>query len=171
MPVIPAWLVRSNLNDPRKIPYLLVWKDERDGEIKHSVRLAHFTACGRERNDYAELKRTFPAMHEGFFALKLGAFLRFGFERTCTSRRLRYMRVTEPSATAATFTSIDSSTGSEVHMAASSRALSLCATYSQFAGSAFEPANLKFINAWRSRPLSALSSSFSSVHVYLWERI
>ena len=58
MPVIPAWLVRSNLNDPRKIPYLLVWKDERDGEIKEAVRLAHFTACGREGNDYAELKRT-----------------------------------------------------------------------------------------------------------------
>jgi hypothetical protein len=39
MPVIPAWLVRSNLNDPRRIPYLLVWKDERDGEIKESMRL------------------------------------------------------------------------------------------------------------------------------------
>jgi hypothetical protein len=58
MPVIPAWLVRSNFNDPRRIPYLLVWKDERGGEIKEAVRLAHFTACGREGNDYAELKRT-----------------------------------------------------------------------------------------------------------------
>jgi hypothetical protein len=36
----------------------LVWKDERDAEIKEAVRLAHFTACGREGNDYAELKRT-----------------------------------------------------------------------------------------------------------------
>ena len=50
--------MRSNLNDPRRIPYLLIWKDTRDGEIKESVRLAHFTACGREGNDYAELKRT-----------------------------------------------------------------------------------------------------------------
>ncbi len=58
MPVIPAWLVRSNLNDPRRIPYLLVWKDERGGEIKEAARLAHFTACGIEGNDYAELKRT-----------------------------------------------------------------------------------------------------------------
>jgi hypothetical protein len=59
MPVIPAWLVRANLNDPRKIPYLLVWKDDRhDGEIMGVVRLAHFTACGREANDYVELKRT-----------------------------------------------------------------------------------------------------------------
>jgi len=41
--------VRANLDDPRKIPYLLVWKDERechgtayrlyDGEIKEAVRL------------------------------------------------------------------------------------------------------------------------------------
>jgi hypothetical protein len=59
MPVIPAWLVRSNLNDPRRIPYLLVWKDERhSGEIMEAVRLAHFIACGREANDYVELKRT-----------------------------------------------------------------------------------------------------------------
>jgi hypothetical protein len=59
MPVIPAWLVRSNLNDPRRIPYLLVWKDERhEGEIREAVRLAHFIANGREGNDYVELKRT-----------------------------------------------------------------------------------------------------------------
>jgi hypothetical protein len=58
MPVIPAWLVRSNLNDPRNIPYLLVWKDARDGEIMEAVRLGHFIACGREANDYVELKRT-----------------------------------------------------------------------------------------------------------------
>ena len=31
IPVIPVWLVRSNLNDPRRIPYLLICKDERDG--------------------------------------------------------------------------------------------------------------------------------------------
>jgi hypothetical protein len=58
MPVIPAWLVQSNLDDPRNIPYLLVWKDARDGEIMEAVRLTDFTACGREANDYVELKRT-----------------------------------------------------------------------------------------------------------------
>jgi len=58
MPVIPAWLVRSCLNDLRGIPYLLVWKGVRDGKIKEAVRLAHFIACGREGNDYVELKRT-----------------------------------------------------------------------------------------------------------------
>jgi hypothetical protein len=43
MPVIPAWLVRRCLDDPRKIPYLLVWKDERhDSEIKEAVRLARY---------------------------------------------------------------------------------------------------------------------------------
>ncbi len=55
MPVIPAWLVRSNLNDPRRIPYLLVWKDERDGEIKEAVRLACFVGTF---DDHVELKRT-----------------------------------------------------------------------------------------------------------------
>ena len=60
MPVIPAWLVRSNLNDPRKIPYLLVWKDERhDDEIKEAVRLARYVEPSNSRvtDDYVELKR------------------------------------------------------------------------------------------------------------------
>jgi hypothetical protein len=43
MPVIPAWIVRTNLYDPRDIPYLLVWKDDRhDGKIMEAVRPAHF---------------------------------------------------------------------------------------------------------------------------------
>ena len=61
IPVIPAWLVRSNLNDPRKIPYLLVWKDERhDGEIKEAVRLARYLEPSNSRTteNFIELKRT-----------------------------------------------------------------------------------------------------------------
>jgi hypothetical protein len=59
MPVIPAWLVRRCLDDPRKIPYLLVWKGERDEEIKEAVRLS----CYVDPRDplvaqHAELKRT-----------------------------------------------------------------------------------------------------------------
>jgi hypothetical protein len=54
MPAIPAWLVRSNLDDPRRIPYLLIWKDERDGEIKEAVRLAR---CVGALDGYVELKR------------------------------------------------------------------------------------------------------------------
>ena len=55
MPVIHASLVRANLDDPRRIPYLLVWKDERDGEIKEAVRLARFVGTF---DDHVELKRT-----------------------------------------------------------------------------------------------------------------
>jgi len=61
MPVIPAWIVRSNLNDPRKIPYLLVWKDERYGdEIKEAVRLARYVEPNTSHvtDDYVVLKRT-----------------------------------------------------------------------------------------------------------------
>jgi len=55
MPVIPAWLVRSNLNDPRRIPYLLVWKDERhDGRIMEAVRL---TCHAEGYSGYVQLKR------------------------------------------------------------------------------------------------------------------
>lgn len=75
MPFIPAWLVRSNLNDPRGIPCLLVWKDDRhDGKIMEAVRLAHFIACGREANNYVELKRTVRAP-QVFFAPQFAAGL------------------------------------------------------------------------------------------------
>ena len=61
MPVIPASLVRSNFDDPRRIPYLLVWKDERHaGEIKEAVRLARYVEPSNSRvtHDHVELKRT-----------------------------------------------------------------------------------------------------------------
>jgi hypothetical protein len=52
--VYPAWPVRSNLNDPRRIPYLLVWKDERhDGRIMEAVRMACYSP-----GPHVELKRT-----------------------------------------------------------------------------------------------------------------
>jgi hypothetical protein len=59
IPVIPAWLVRRNLNDPRRISYLLVWKSERDGEIKETVRLAHYVDPhdSRATDNHVELKR------------------------------------------------------------------------------------------------------------------
>lgn len=61
MPVIPAWLVRRYLDDPRKIPYLLVWKDEiHGGEIKEAVRLARYVepSDSRVTDNCVELKRT-----------------------------------------------------------------------------------------------------------------
>jgi hypothetical protein len=59
MPVIPAWIVRSNLDDPRRIPYLLVWRDEREGEIKEAVRLTryHDPQDANAAENYVELKR------------------------------------------------------------------------------------------------------------------
>jgi hypothetical protein len=60
IPVIPASLVRSNLNDPRKIPYLLIWRDDRDGEIKEAVRLARYIDPHESSaaQNHVELKRT-----------------------------------------------------------------------------------------------------------------
>lgn len=55
IPVVPASLVRTNLNDPRGIPYLLIWKDERDGEVKEAVRLGRCRPTGLD--GFVELKR------------------------------------------------------------------------------------------------------------------
>jgi hypothetical protein len=59
IPVIPAGIVRSNFNDPRKFPYLLVWKDERNGKIKEAVRLARYVDShdSRATGHRVELKR------------------------------------------------------------------------------------------------------------------
>jgi hypothetical protein len=40
VPTLPAWAVRLFLADPRKIPYLLVWKSSWDGTVKDTVRLS-----------------------------------------------------------------------------------------------------------------------------------
>jgi hypothetical protein len=60
MPVIPAWLVRRCIDDPRGIPYLLVWKREHHGKIMEAVRLARFVEPSNSRmtDNYVELKRT-----------------------------------------------------------------------------------------------------------------
>ena len=39
VPLLPAWVVRLVLDDPRKIPYLLAWRSSWDGEIKEAVRV------------------------------------------------------------------------------------------------------------------------------------
>jgi hypothetical protein len=39
VPALPAWAVRQVLNDPRKIPYLLLCTSARAGEIKEAVRV------------------------------------------------------------------------------------------------------------------------------------
>ncbi len=42
VPILPAWAVRWVCDDTRRIPYLLIWKSNRDGEVKEAVRVARF---------------------------------------------------------------------------------------------------------------------------------
>jgi hypothetical protein len=40
VPLLPAYVVREVLDDPRKIPYLLVWRSPHDGGIREAARIA-----------------------------------------------------------------------------------------------------------------------------------
>jgi hypothetical protein len=40
VPLLPAEAVARMLNDPRKIPYLLVWKSRSNGTVQEAVRIA-----------------------------------------------------------------------------------------------------------------------------------
>ena len=42
VPMLPAWTVRQVWDYPGGIPYLLVWKSDRGGEVKAAVRVARF---------------------------------------------------------------------------------------------------------------------------------
>jgi hypothetical protein len=46
VPALPASTVRRVLDDPRKIPYLLVWRSQQDGTVQDVVRVAAETAWG-----------------------------------------------------------------------------------------------------------------------------
>jgi hypothetical protein len=41
VPALPAATVRRVLDDPRRIPYLLIWKSPWDDEVKEAVRVSH----------------------------------------------------------------------------------------------------------------------------------
>jgi hypothetical protein len=41
VPMLPAWAMRRVLDDPRKIPYLLIWLSDRDGLPREAVRVAN----------------------------------------------------------------------------------------------------------------------------------
>ena len=59
VPMLPAWIVRRVWDDPRRIPYLLVWKGRRDGEVKEAVRVARFVPqTGLGEADSLRVKRT-----------------------------------------------------------------------------------------------------------------
>jgi hypothetical protein len=43
VPSLPAWIVSRVLDDPRKIPYLLVWRSRSDGTVREAVRVAPYS--------------------------------------------------------------------------------------------------------------------------------
>jgi hypothetical protein len=57
--MLPAWIVQRVWDDPRRIPYLLIWKDRRDGEMKEAVRVARFVSrAGLPEADSVNVQRT-----------------------------------------------------------------------------------------------------------------
>jgi len=60
VPQLPAALVRRVLDDPRGIPYLLIWKCPSDGVIKEAVRVSRYTPPPQYPPDseQVEVKRT-----------------------------------------------------------------------------------------------------------------
>ena len=42
VPFLPAWAVAWVLDDPRKIPYLLVWKRPEDCSVREVVRISTY---------------------------------------------------------------------------------------------------------------------------------
>ena len=61
IPFLPAWAVAWVLDDPRKIPYLLIWKSRSDDTVKEAARIApYYEAAGRGGTDWTgavEIKR------------------------------------------------------------------------------------------------------------------
>jgi len=56
VPMLPAWAVSWAFNDPRKIPYLLVWKSRWDGKVKEVVRVMPRPRTATEA-PFVEVKR------------------------------------------------------------------------------------------------------------------
>jgi hypothetical protein len=59
VPMLPAWIVQRLWDDPRRIPYLLIWRGRQDGTVKEAVRLARFVPqAGLDEADSLRIKRT-----------------------------------------------------------------------------------------------------------------
>ena len=59
VPMLPAWAVRCVWDDPRRIPYLLVWTRCRDGTVKEAVRVVRvIPSPGVTEAPSVEVKRT-----------------------------------------------------------------------------------------------------------------
>jgi hypothetical protein len=57
VPFLPAWAVAWVLDDPRKIPYLLVWKRPEDSSVREVVRISTYGQFPPDWADWAEIKR------------------------------------------------------------------------------------------------------------------
>jgi hypothetical protein len=57
VPRLPAAVVREVVDDPRKIPYLLVWKNERTGEVQEAVRVNRCVPQRPGDDELVEVKR------------------------------------------------------------------------------------------------------------------
>ena len=58
VPMLPASTVRAVLDDPREIPYFMVWKSRVSNEIKQAVRLARSVASSNlSKVESVEIKR------------------------------------------------------------------------------------------------------------------
>ncbi len=61
VPSLPAWIVGQVLDDPRKIPYLLVWRSRSDGTAREALRVAPYSeppsSLPCDWNGWAEVKR------------------------------------------------------------------------------------------------------------------
>jgi len=62
VPILPAWAVSRVLDDPRRIPYLLVWRSRFDGTVQEAVRVASYSEQGNpfvlDWTGWIEIKRT-----------------------------------------------------------------------------------------------------------------
>ena len=59
IPLLPAWVVLRVWDDPRRISYLLIWKNRRDGRVTEAVRVTRSTPRTRlPEAESVEIKRT-----------------------------------------------------------------------------------------------------------------
>src|SRR6516165_803582 len=57
VPLLPAWAVTWVLDDPRKIPYLFVWKRPEDSSVREAVRVSAYSGPPSQFG-WAEVKRS-----------------------------------------------------------------------------------------------------------------
>src|ERR1035438_10058768 len=57
VPQLPAGAVRAVWDDPRGIPYLMLWQNPHDGETKEIVRVKRYPGPAPGRFDKVEIKR------------------------------------------------------------------------------------------------------------------